>query len=68
MTAGGSLKLRDSALDGWLCAAQCGPLLAGGDGGATIATASEVFCECDHVFLKHVLTIASVVKVFRNTT
>ena len=68
MTAGSSLKLTGSALDGWLCAAQCGPLLAGGDGGATMATTSDVFYECDHIFLKHLLTIACVVKVFGNIT
>lgn len=62
MTAGGSLKLRGSARDGWLCAAHCGPLLAGGDGGAAFATSSEDFCECNHTFLKHNVAIVSVVE------
>jgi hypothetical protein len=62
-TAGRSLKLRGSAPDGWLCAAQCGPLLAGGDGGAIIATTSDVFCEYDHTFLNVVTAIASVDEV-----
>lgn len=55
------MKLRGSARDGWLCAAHCGPPLAGGDGGATIATTFKGFCECDHTFLKHIVAIVSVV-------
>lgn len=62
MTAGDSLRLRGSALDGWLCAAHCGPLLASGDGGATIATASGVFRECDYNILKHIEADTSAVE------
>lgn len=57
------MKLRGSALDGWLCAAQCGPFLAGGDGGAKVATASEVVYECDHTFLNINMANASVDEV-----
>jgi hypothetical protein len=53
MTEGGSLKLRGSAPDGWLCAAHCGPPLAGGDGVTTIATTSGSVRKYNCTFLKH---------------
>lgn len=49
-------------LGDWLSAAHCGPPLAGGEGGAMVASTSKDFREYDHTFLKHIRAVTCVVK------